>query len=49
MTHRKAHLPHKLCPVCQRSFTWRKKWELNWDAVVYCSKRCASQRKLKRI
>jgi hypothetical protein len=22
----KANLPQKLCPVCQRPFTWRKKW-----------------------
>ncbi len=33
-------LPTKTCPVCRRSFTWRKKWERDWDAVVYCSDRC---------
>lgn len=42
MTRRrsKAHLPTKTCPVCDRPFTWRKKWERDWDDVVYCSERC---------
>ncbi|WP_082468414.1 DUF2256 domain-containing protein [Pedobacter sp. R20-19] len=38
---KKENLPEKICPVCQLSFTWRKKWERNWDNVIYCSKRCA--------
>nr|WP_103878986.1 DUF2256 domain-containing protein [Vibrio hangzhouensis] len=42
--HQKRHLPQKHCPVCQRPFTWRKKWRHNWNEVVYCSKRCASRR-----
>ncbi|MEO0835721.1 MAG: DUF2256 domain-containing protein, partial [Cyanobacteria bacterium J06642_3] len=25
------------CPVCDRPFTWRKKWEKCWDDVKYCS------------
>ncbi|ARN71608.1 Asl3923 protein [Nonlabens tegetincola] len=33
-------LPTKVCPSCEREFTWRKKWEKNWDNVVYCSKKC---------
>ncbi|WP_083993998.1 DUF2256 domain-containing protein [Gelidibacter algens] len=37
---KKQHLPEKLCPVCHRMFSWRKKWELNWDAVKYCSEKC---------
>ncbi|HHX35279.1 MAG TPA: DUF2256 domain-containing protein [Gammaproteobacteria bacterium] len=41
---KKAHLPEKLCPVCQRTFAWRKKWEKDWPQVKYCSKRCAGQR-----
>lgn len=41
---RKADLPEKTCPVCQRPFAWRKKWERNWEHVKYCSRRCASQR-----
>ncbi|MAX51956.1 MULTISPECIES: DUF2256 domain-containing protein [unclassified Methylophaga] len=40
MTHTKATLPVKICPICQRPFTWRKKWQRNWDNVVYCSQRC---------
>ncbi|WP_111622217.1 DUF2256 domain-containing protein [Arenibacter echinorum] len=26
--------------VCKRPFTWRKKWERNWNNVKYCSERC---------
>ncbi|MBB1488284.1 DUF2256 domain-containing protein [Oceanospirillum sediminis] len=37
---KKEHLPVKVCQVCQRPFSWRKKWEKNWDQVLYCSKRC---------
>ncbi|MEO8774615.1 MAG: DUF2256 domain-containing protein [Gelidibacter sp.] len=37
---KKPHLPEKLCPVCNRMFSWRKKWELNWDTVKYCSEKC---------
>ncbi|MDC6351786.1 DUF2256 domain-containing protein [Zeaxanthinibacter sp. PT1] len=40
MAHSKVNLPSKLCPVCKKPFQWRKKWERNWDEVVYCSKRC---------
>jgi hypothetical protein len=32
--------PSKTCPVCQRPFTWRKKWARDWDAVKYCSDAC---------
>jgi hypothetical protein len=37
---KKADLPSKICPVCGKAFNWRKKWERDWDSVVYCSKRC---------
>lgn len=37
---RKPHLPEKTCIVCERSFTWRKKWAADWDNVKYCSERC---------
>lgn len=41
MKHRKkADLPTKICPVCERSFTWRKKWAKDWDQVRYCSEHC---------
>ncbi|MBX3315818.1 MAG: DUF2256 domain-containing protein [Phycisphaeraceae bacterium] len=32
--------PEKVCPVCARPFQWRKKWERDWDRVIYCSDRC---------
>ncbi|MEO8998888.1 MAG: DUF2256 domain-containing protein [Rhodanobacter sp.] len=38
--HSKPHLPTKLCPVCRRSFAWRKKWQKVWEQVRYCSERC---------
>lgn len=37
---RRDTLPQKTCPVCQRAFAWRKKWERDWDSVVYCSDAC---------
>jgi hypothetical protein len=36
----KQQLPQKICVVCALPFSWRKKWEKNWDAVKYCSERC---------
>ncbi|WP_374608387.1 DUF2256 domain-containing protein [Thermomonas sp.] len=42
--HRKPHLPTKTCPVCQRPFAWRKKWERAWESVRYCSERCRRHR-----
>ncbi|MFS4416276.1 DUF2256 domain-containing protein [Maribacter sp. 2307ULW6-5] len=40
MAHKKPHLPTKTCPVCQRPFAWRKKWEKNWEQIIYCGQRC---------
>lgn len=37
---KKSELPRKICLVCQRPFTWRKKWARCWDEVKYCSKAC---------
>lgn len=37
---KKQHLPEKICIVCERPFSWRKKWALNWEEVKYCSERC---------
>ncbi|MEB3221712.1 MAG: DUF2256 domain-containing protein [Candidatus Sericytochromatia bacterium] len=37
-------LPEKVCPVCGRPFSWRKKWERVWDEVRYCSERCRRRR-----
>ena len=36
----KWNLPEKICLVCGRPFSWRKKWEKNWADVKYCSDRC---------
>lgn len=35
--------PQKICPVCGRPFAWRKKWERDWESVVYCSDKCRTQ------
>lgn len=35
-----SELPEKVCLLCGRRFTWRKKWERDWDNVRYCSDRC---------
>lgn len=40
----RSHLPEKTCPVCQRPFSWRKKWSRDWDQVLYCSRRCRSMK-----
>ncbi len=44
----KSDLPTKICPVCQRPFTWRKKWEDCWDEVKYCSQRCRRRRSMAK-
>lgn len=46
MAHKKLHLPTKICIVCQLPFSWRKKWEKNWEEVKYCSDRCRSKKTL---
>jgi hypothetical protein len=37
---KKSDLPQKLCAGCGLPFSWRKKWERDWDTVRYCSDRC---------
>ena len=29
----KSYLPQKNCTTCGKPFSWRKKWEKNWDEV----------------
>ncbi|MCH7400505.1 DUF2256 domain-containing protein [Belliella kenyensis] len=41
---KKQFLPKKVCPVCNRPFSWRKKWEKNWESVIYCSKKCKANK-----
>ncbi|MFM6983563.1 MAG: DUF2256 domain-containing protein [Chitinophagaceae bacterium] len=40
----KSHLPTKICLVCARPFSWRKKWEKNWEEVKYCSDKCRNNK-----
>ncbi|MFM5393066.1 DUF2256 domain-containing protein [Aeromonas veronii] len=42
--HRKPHLPEKICSVCKRPFSWRRKWARSWEEVRYCSERCRHAR-----
>ena len=42
---KKEHLPSKICVICNRPFTWRKKWERCWDEVTTCSKSCNHKRR----
>ncbi|TCJ87411.1 DUF2256 domain-containing protein [Cocleimonas flava] len=44
MTHKKINLAEKQCPVCEKPFSWRKKWQRCWDEVKYCSERCRRNR-----
>ena len=37
-------IPEKICKSCGRPFEWRKKWERDWDQVVYCSQKCKSEK-----
>ncbi|MCK6521958.1 DUF2256 domain-containing protein [Myxococcota bacterium] len=36
--------PEKLCAVCGRPFSWRRRWALVWDEVRYCSDACRGRR-----
>lgn len=45
---KKENLPAKICVVCERPFTWRKKWERCWDEVTTCSKSCNRKRREKK-
>ncbi|MBG9995453.1 DUF2256 domain-containing protein [Pseudoalteromonas sp. NZS127_1] len=40
MAHKKLNLPQKICPICNKPFTWRKKWQRDLDNVIFCSERC---------
>ena len=45
---KKENLPTKVCVVCDRPFTWRKKWERCWDEVTTCSKSCNAARRREK-
>ena len=40
----KANLPRKICIVCERPFSWRKKWKNCWEEVLYCSNGCRKRK-----
>ena len=42
---KKENFPTKVCVVCERPFTWRKKWATVWDEVTTCSKSCNAKRR----
>jgi hypothetical protein len=42
-TRNPKNLPTKVCAACARPFTWRKKWERDWENVRYCSDACRRQ------
>lgn len=41
----KRDLPVKTCLVCEKPYTWRKKWEKVWEEVKYCSDKCRMNKK----
>ncbi|WP_376878097.1 DUF2256 domain-containing protein [Albirhodobacter sp. R86504] len=45
---KKSELSQKICAVCQRPFSWRKKWEKVWEDVKYCSDKCRGQRQASK-
>ena len=44
---KKQNLPQKICLVCERPFTWRKKWQKDWENVKYCSDRCRKNKNIQ--
>ena len=45
---KKSELLTKICAACGRPFSWRKKWERDWDNVRYCSDACRARGDGKR-
>ncbi|MGV3459748.1 MAG: DUF2256 domain-containing protein [Flavobacterium sp.] len=41
---KKANLPAKAFKSCGLPFTWRKKWEKEWENISYCSKLCRGKK-----
>ena len=33
----------RVCRVCGRSISWRRKWSQDWDNIQYCSDSCRSR------
>ena len=34
----------KVCATCERTITWRKKWERDWENIRYCSDACRTHK-----
>ncbi|MGR5245009.1 DUF2256 domain-containing protein [Vibrio sp. PNB23_22_6] len=45
----KSNLPIKVCLVCKRPFSWRKKWARNWEEIIYCSERCRRSKNKENV
>ncbi|WP_394248966.1 DUF2256 domain-containing protein [Arthrobacter pityocampae] len=43
-TDSRAGQDPKYCRSCGRRMEWRKKWERNWDSVLYCSDACRARK-----
>jgi hypothetical protein len=41
----RTELATKICLVCGRTISWRKKWARDWDEVRYCSDGCRQRAK----
>ena len=37
---KKENFPYKICLICNKPFSWRKKWQKVWNEVKYCSEKC---------
>ncbi len=40
MSKPEGFLPSRTCPVCEQTFTWKKKWSDCWHRVIYCGADC---------
>ncbi|MFC4815853.1 DUF2256 domain-containing protein [Flavobacterium sp. GCM10023249] len=45
----KSYLPSKICSSCGKPFSWRKKWEKNWEEVKYCSDSCRKSKVINHL
>jgi len=45
---KKQNLPKKTCKTCGLPFSWRKKWEKNWEHLTYLAKN-ADETKRNRL
>ena len=48
-TNGKKILDFKICVVCFKPFSYRKKWRNCWDDVKYCSEKCRRKKNERNI